>query len=549
MKELTFEEQFTTYVRAGFPLIGIRTREVDRVTDALWHQLDALNRKLAQSQLSPDSAFLKNNGFQFMTWDCTNGLVAKGNEPFGGTQKTPEAGLTFFLKDQKAVPGVYVFQNVHMFFPEVFKLPNRIQLLRDAYEHGKKNHKHIFLVGDFDELPKDLQPYVIMVDFKLPTEKQIFDYLKVYTSDLGQSFTHKELKAAAKAAVGMTMLEVESALCVSIVASKGKKIDTQVIFMEKAKAVKKTGLLEHMPTDFDLNRDVGGLEHLKTWTKVVSKVFHNPEKAKAYKHPNPKGVLVTGVAGTGKSLFAKCVANEFGVPLFRMDIGRLFGGIVGTTERQTRDVIALAEALAPCVLFIDEIERALAGSSGSGANDSGVTKRMSGNLLTWLQEKQSQVYVVATANEVENLPAPFLRKGRFDELWFVGLPSEAERLDIIKIHILNKGRKIGPRTPFTDAKLKTLAKQMEQFTGSEIEEVIKQGMTIGFFEDREFTVDDIMKVAKHTLPMAVTKAEEVKDLIAWASDKARPASAEAPAKKNVRNKAQEAASKTMQPFW
>lgn len=289
--------------------------------------------------------------------------------------------------------------------------------------------------------------------------------------------------------------------------------------------VRKSGLLEHIPTDFDLEKDVGGLEHLKEWTIRVAKAFHEREKADKYKLPMPRGVLVTGVPGTGKSLFAKCVANLFGVPMFRLDMGKLFGGIVGQSERQTRDVIALAEAMAPCVLFVDELEKGMAGLGSSDRSDSGVTARMIGAFLTWMQEKQSMVYVVATANDVNSLPAPLLRKGRFDELWFVDLPELEQRFQTLQIHIRNKGRDL---KKFPEKELRRLAALADGFTGAEIEDVVKQAMFHSFYKDREFAVEDLEKAILGTTPLKDIKAEEIDALRKWSRDtRARLANARA----------------------
>jgi SpoVK/Ycf46/Vps4 family AAA+-type ATPase len=270
-------------------------------------------------------------------------------------------------------------------------------------------------------------------------------------------------------------------------------------------------------------RDIGGLENLKEWTKRVSKAFHEREKAEKYKLPLPKGVLVTGVPGTGKTLFAKCVAHLFGVPLFRLDMGKLFGGIVGQSEKQTRDVIGLAEAMAPCVLFVDELEKAMAGLGSSDKSDSGVTARMIGAFLSWLQDKTSMVYVVATANDVTNLPAPLLRKGRFDELWFVDLPELDQRAQTLEIHIRNKGRDM---KKFPEKEIRRLAALADGFTGAEIEDVVKQAMFHCFFEDREFTPKDLEKAIHGTTPLKDIKADEIEGLRKWARDtRARPANA------------------------
>ena len=539
MKELSFETSFNTYVQSGFPLIGIRTREVDRVTRYLRTLTERLNQSLKGANLPLEKKFLKEQGFYFYVWDAVNGWVPHGGQAIPNTDKNPDLALRWMTSNApdsapvgsqgndprrtSPLPGIYVAQNIHMFDIITHQLPYRVQLYREIYEHGKRFHKHLFIVGDFEKLPVELAPYVVMMDFKLPDQGQIKDYLKTYTSGLGLSFKEAELKDAASAAAGMTMLEVESALCVSVVESKGTKIDTEVIFGEKAKVVKKSGLLEHIPTDLDMERDVGGLENLKEWTRRVAKSFHNREAADKYKLPVPKGVLVTGCPGTGKTLFAKCVANLFGVPLFKLDMGKLFGGIVGQSERATRDVISLAEAMSPCVLLVDEIEKAMAGLGSSDKSDSGVTSRMIGSFLSWMSDKTTPVYIVATANNVTSLPPEMLRKGRFDEVWFLDLPEIDQREQTLGIHIRNKDRDM---KAFPAKEVRRMAALADGFTGAEIEDVVKQAMFHSFYEDREFKIADIERAIKGSTPLKDIKPEEIAAIRQWAKDtRARPANA------------------------
>jgi AAA+ superfamily predicted ATPase len=555
MKELSFETEFNSRIQSGFPLIGIRTKEVDRVTRYLRSLTEKLNQSLKTANLPPEKKFLKEQGFYFYVWDAVNGWVPFGGQPVPNTDKNPDLALSWITKTAEgaqqdprrmsSLPGIYIAQNIHMFDIITHQLPYRVQLYREVYEHGKKFNKHLFIVGDFEKLPNELAPYVVMMEFKLPDREQIRTYLKTYTTGLGLSFKDQELKEASTAAAGMTMLEVESALCVSVVESKGTKIDTEIIFGEKAKVVKKSGLLEHIPTDLDMERDVGGLENLKGWTKRVAKSFHNREAADKYKLPVPKGVLVTGCPGTGKTLFAKCVANLFGVPLFKLDMGKLFGGIVGQSERATRDVISLAEAMSPCVLLVDEIEKAMAGMGSSDKSDSGVTARMIGSFLSWMSDKTTPVYIVATANNVTSLPPEMLRKGRFDEVWFLDLPGVEQREQTLSIHIRNKDRDMKKYSAKDISKLAALA---DGFTGAELEDVVKQAMFHAFYEDREFTVADLERAIKGSTPLKDIKPEEIEAIRKWARDtRARPANALHEAKVTSKSKKGEEASRGI--YW
>jgi len=418
---MSFEEMFNVYLKSGFPIICIPTREVDRATQMLVDYTKRWNQKLVKMSLPADKEHLKIDGYDMMTWDCINGWRGAVDKKviIGNTGKAPHEGLKWLTGDQPRA-GVFIMQNAHMFFNDTYTLPELIQYFREQYDQGKLHNRHLFLVGDSAELPAELQPLAVVIDHPLPTREELEVFVSEYVEQLGLDMDPEITKQAADAATGMTTHEVESAVCVAVVKSKGKDIDRDIVFSEKAKAVKRSGLLEHIPTDFDLDKSIGGLENFKGWLHKVAAAYKDMEGARKYGLPMPKGCLVAGISGTGKSAAAKATANLFGVPLFRLDIGRVFGGLVGETERKTRQLIQLMEAVAPCVVLIDEVEKALAGLGSSDATDSGVTARMMGSLLYWLQEKTSAVYIIATANEVNKLPPEMLRKGRFDELNYQG---------------------------------------------------------------------------------------------------------------------------------
>ena len=518
---LTFEQAFRTYIKSGFPIIVVPTKEVDRATLGIFKMTERWNKDLTTMNLPPDKEFIKIEGMKMLTWDCINGWrsAVDRDEKYPETAKTPAAGLQWLINDNQK-PGIYVMQNAHMFFGDTYTLPEVVQLFREHYEAGRVANRHLFLVGDYGELPPEIQPLAVVIDFPLPSREELEVFVGEYLDSLGIKLPKAVIADAASAATGMTTHEVESAVCVAVVKSKGKGIDRQIVFEEKAKAVKRSGLLEHIPTDFDLDKSIGGLENFKEWLHKVAKSFHNPAAARKYGLPAPKGCLVAGISGTGKSAAAKATANLFRVPLFRLDIGRVFGGLVGETERKTRQLIQLMEAVAPCVVLIDEVEKALAGLGSSDATDSGVTARLMSNLLYWLQEKTAPVYIMATANEVGKLPPEMLRKGRFDELWFVDLPSEAERIHILKIHIEKAGRDIKNFKGFE----KLAGQPTMGFTGAELEAIVKQAMFDAFDdEEREFTVKDIEAATKVTVPLIKTKEAEIIALRGWAKNKARSA--------------------------
>ena len=266
--------------------------------------------------------------------------------------------------------------------------------------------------------------------------------------------------------------------------------------------------------------DVGGLDTLKTWLDRRSQAFG--AGAKGFGLDAPKGVLLLGVQGCGKSLVAKAIAAAWEFPLLRLDMGKVFGGIVGQSEANVRTALQVAQALAPCVLWIDEIEKGVAGMGSSDQSDGGTTARVVGTLLTWMQEKREPVFVVATANRIEMLPPELLRKGRFDELFFVDLPSCAVRKEILAIHLRKKGRDpVG-------YDLEQLATLSLGYSGAELEEAVREGLFDAFAEGRELRTEHIATALRATFPLSRTMGEQITDLRRWAKVRARLASPEVP---------------------
>ncbi len=302
----------------------------------------------------------------------------------------------------------------------------------------------------------------------------------------------------------------------SVVETNG--IDHRIIAREKAHTLKRNGLVEVVAATTSLN-DIGGLDQLKEWLQRRSGAFG--ASAKAYGLPAPKGLLIVGIPGTGKSLTAKATAGAFGLPLLRLDMGCVFGGIVGQSEANLRSVIQTAEAIAPCVLWIDEIEKGFSGSKSSGSTDGGTSSRVFGSFLSWMQEKEKPVFVVATANDVSKLPPEFLRKGRFDEMFFVDLPDALERAQIWDI-IINRYQ----RKP-TDFDTVVLSRACEQFTGAEIEAVFVDAMHEAYAEGREPKAKDILEAMTHTVPLAQLMDGQIAALRHWAKGRAREAASHA----------------------
>jgi SpoVK/Ycf46/Vps4 family AAA+-type ATPase len=291
--------------------------------------------------------------------------------------------------------------------------------------------------------------------------------------------------------------------------------DVELILEEKRQTIRQTQILDFYPTTANIS-DIGGLDNLKDWLLRRGGAFS--ERARQYGLPHPRGLLLVGIQGTGKSLTAKAIAHHWHLPLLRLDVGRLFAGLVGESESRTRQMIQLAEALAPCILWIDEIDKAFAGADGRG--DAGTTSRVFGTFITWLAEKTTPVFVVATANNIQSLPAEMLRKGRFDEIFFVGLPSQEERQEIFSVHL---SRLRLPNLKAYD--MERLAYETPDFSGAEIEQTLVEAMHLGFSQNRDFTTEDVLEAASQIVPLARTAQEQIQFLQEWAAaGKARLAS-------------------------
>lgn len=518
---LSFEEQFKVYIGSGFPLIISDTIEVDRATDNLMRITQQITEKLPETNAKP---WLKQSGLRFNVWNTVDGWTDPLNPQedgkpgkVGGSGDTGNVrnALNFILK-KETPPGVYIMQNFHLHWME--SLAHNIQLLRNIYFDGKKTHKHLVLVGSM-ELPPEIATYFVNVEFVLPNKKTLNKAIVSYTKALGMELKDKNITDATNAVLGMTTIEVESAVCVSAVKHKGKLLDVELLYQEKAKAVKKTGLLEYIETDYSID-DIGGLPNLKASFPKTAKAFNNREEAEKYSLPFPKGVMLIGMSGCGKSLSAKAIAKILGTPLYRCDLGRLFGGIVGTTEANTRNLFKIIDSISPATIWLDEIDKMMSGLDSSGSSDAGVTAKVIGAFLSYLADKNNLSYFVATANQVTKLPPELLGKHRWDEMWFIDLPSDKERDEIFKIHIKRVNR--DPKK----FKIKELVEHSGGLTGAEIASVVKIAMFDGFFNDgkkstREFTTKDMLKALKETVPLIQTKKEEIEAMQKWAETRAK----------------------------
>ncbi|HIE53157.1 MAG TPA: AAA family ATPase, partial [Armatimonadetes bacterium] len=325
-------------------------------------------------------------------------------------------------------------------------------------------------------------------------------------------------EALIRACQGMTRTRIEQVLLKAI-ADDGvlDERDIDLVLEEKRQLIRRTEVLEFFAAAENLD-DIGGLDVLKTWLRKRALAFS--QRARRYGLPNPKGLLLVGIQGTGKSLSAKATAQLLRVPLLRLDVGRLMGSLVGESEARVREMIRVAEAMAPAVLWIDELDKGFRGLTSSFVGDSGTSARVFGTLITWMQEKTAPVFVVATANDIDVLPPELLRKGRFDEIFFIDLPHERERREIFEVHL----RKRRPHR-LREFDLDALTAASVGYSGAEIEQAIIEAMYDGFEEQREFTTEDILRALQQMVPLSQTKAQDIERLKRWAAEgKARLAS-------------------------
>ena len=430
----------------------------------------------------------------------------------GFGKRNPLQALEFIEKLPPNAPAVLILRDYHRFLEDVAisrKLRNLARLL-------KSQPKNIVLLSPRIAIPDDLTEVLTVVEFPLPAAPEIKTEVERLLQATGNTPSGKFLDDLVRSCQGLSMERIRRVLARAI-ASHGElqPEDVDLVLEEKRQTIRQTQILDFYPTTEDIS-DIGGLDNLKDW--LIRRGGSFTERARQYGLPHPRGLMLVGIQGTGKSLTAKAIAHHWHLPLLRLDVGRLFGGLVGESESRTRQMIQVAEALAPCVLWIDEIDKAFSGLGSKG--DAGTTSRVFGTFITWLAEKTSPVFVVATANDIQALPPEMLRKGRFDEIFFVGLPTQEERKAIFNVHL----SRLRPHN-IQGYDMDRLAYETPDFSGAEIEQTLIEAMHIGFSQNRDFSTDDILEAASQIIPLARTAVEQIQQLQEWAtSGRARLAS-------------------------
>jgi len=492
----TLADQLDLLIRSRTPIIWIRSLEEARVDGLL------------------EQAAARLGGRLVLRWDFIAGLRGTpGRE--GEASRNPMAALDLLGALPREQGAILLLRDFHR-YGEDAGICRRLRNL--AAELRERPHTLVITAPEW-RLPLELEDSITLLDLPLPEVDEITALLAGIAAAVGEPLQPEVLATLAGACHGLSEQRVRQ-LAARALAQRGRlgEADLAEVLEEKRQAIARSELLEYCPSEAS-PADIGGLGALKHWLTQRHRAFS--EEARRYGLPLPRGVLLVGPQGTGKSLTAKAIAHSWGMPLLRLDVGRLFAGLVGASEARTRDMIQRAEAMAPCVLWIDEIDKGFGlgvGGGSDGRSDGGTSQRVLASVLTWMAEKTSAVFVVATANAVERLPAELLRKGRFDEIFLLELPGRDERRAILDLQLRR-------RRPSHQIALEVLVDRTDGFSGAELEQTVIEAMHLAFGEDRDLGESDLIAAASQVVPLSRTAREQLEALRTWASGgRARPAS-------------------------
>lgn len=487
-------DQLALLMRSGHSLIVIETHEERRAIQLV---LDAARYVRGQR----------------WAWSMVRGLVPLDRNPAPpqtSTTQPDDALLQLFELD---TPWIAVFADLHHHFKE----PRVIRAVREAAEHAQRHDCTLILIGPTINLPAELQRWAFPFPLPLPDTdffaklvKKTFRELAKSDKNISHELRAEDLDRLTESLIGLTENEARRILQ-RVILEDGwlDAHDIERVRQAKRTTIASQGQLEVLPVADDLDA-LGGLDKLKQWLRRRGQAMS--AKGRHFGIDPPRGVLLLGVPGCGKSFCARLVAGEWRRPLLRLDVGGLYNRFVGNTEANLREALRQADAMEPCILWIDEIEKAFA-SQGSGDTDGGVSQRLFATMLTWMNDRKTDVFIIATANQVHQLPTELMRKGRFDEIFFVDLPELEARKRIFEIHLQRRNRAV------SDFDIDFLAMRCEGYSGAEIEQLIVEGLHLAFANDEQLTTDHIAQAANETHPMAITMGPRIESMRQWAHDR------------------------------
>jgi len=489
-------------IKARYSLIWITSAEENRVEEQL--------RKLCVER-----------EMRLEVWSITEGFKTIANGQGTRDVKDPMKAIDHVVRSEGR--ALFVLRDFHPFLKE----PAVVRRLRDAATELRKTKKSLLILSPVTKLAPELEKTIpAVLGWELPNRQEIEQAARKVLPNLPaatQQVIESDptmMERVVEAALGLTLVEAENVFAKSAV--RTHTFDLETILEEKKQIIRKSGMLEYYEHREEFS-DVGGMEVLKDWLVKRRSAFGS--RARDFGLPLPKGILLIGVPGTGKSLTAKAVGALWQMPLLRLDVGKIFAGLVGSSEENVRTVIKTAEAIAPAILWIDELEKGFSGTGSSGSTDGGTTSRVFGTFITWLQEKTTPVFVIATANNVHQLPPELLRKGRFDEIFFCDLPDREDRRQIIDIHLRKKNRDPG------QFDMEKIIDATVDYSGAELEQAVIAALYDAFDSGNDLDTNSLLKTCSELVPLAITMREMIDQMREWARTRARPASLRAKAPK------------------
>lgn len=481
---MNFEQELVLLISSKSSIVYIVTEEEQR----LENKLTEISKKIFTAPI--------------YIWDFINGYNNQINQKIEDS-RNPIKALDMIEHNQSQTPKIFLLKDYNYFLNDASvtrKIKNIATLLQST-------NNHIIICANSIQIPDILNEYISTIYFPLPNHLEIKEEIKkiLTISDL---YSQQNLHILTKIYQGFSVKRIRESLSRIILSKTSIKNSLKQIEYEKRKMIQATNILDFYPSKYKFT-EVGGLYNLKDWLKKRARALS--EQAQTYRLPSPKGLLLVGIQGTGKSLSAKAISKEWNLPLLKLDIGKIFASLMGESEIRMRQAIEMSEKCAPCILWIDEIDKAF--NKTASSNDNSTNNRVLGSFLTWLAEKESKVFIVATTNTLSGLPTEIIRKGRFDEIFFLDLPKYQERTQILSIHL----KKVRPLT-WLNYDITYLSKITNKFSGAEIEQAIIDAMYNSFYENREFTTQDIINSIKQTVPIAFIDQENIEKLQDWASN-------------------------------